>query len=150
MYQLTIASRSKYSSKSIAYKIVAISVPTIFLIVSYYIFVEGKNLDTSNPIKLFLDLGYPFGQSIYISLALSALILSSRFLGGVLNRSASIILCGLITQYVADFMFLYQASRGTWQVSNVNDLIYLIAYFLISLGIASFYLTFGEIGKPAE
>ncbi len=148
--QLAFASGSRYSLRSLSYKLITLFLPFVMLVVSYVIFINGMPLDISNPVKLILDLGYPLGQSIYISLALLALILSSRYMGGMLRLVVLVILFGLVTQYVADFMFLYEASRGIWQAGQINDLLYLSAYFLMSLGIAGFYKSYGDISIGSE
>lgn len=143
--QLAFASGSRYSLRSMSYRLIALFLPFVMLVVSYVFFINGQSLDTSNVLKLVLDLGYPLGQSIYISLALLALILSGRYMGGVLRPAVLIILVGLITQYVADFMFLYEASRGIWEAGKINDIIYLSAYCLTALGMAAFYREYGNI-----
>lgn len=70
VYQLAIASGSRYSLKDLSYKIIALFVPLILPIASYFLFINGQQLDASNIWKFALDIGYPLGQSIYISLAL--------------------------------------------------------------------------------
>ncbi len=147
VYQLAQASGSRFSLKSISYKLISLFLPFVLLAISYVVFINGQVLDTTNLVKLILDLGYPLGQSVYISLALLALILSGKYLGGMLKLAVLIILFGLITQYIADFMFLYEASRGIWEAGQINDLVYLTAYFLTALGIAQFYKAFNEIDK---
>ncbi|MFO0703925.1 MAG: hypothetical protein U0525_04345 [Patescibacteria group bacterium] len=145
VYKLAQASGSRYSLKDLSYKIIALFLPFVLLAISYFLFIDGNPLDTSNTIKLILDLGYPLGQSFYISLALLALILSAKYLGGKLKTSVLIILLGLVLQYVADFTFLYQSSRGIWAPGEINDFVYHSAYFVLSLGVISFYKTYREI-----
>jgi hypothetical protein len=150
VYQLAQASGSRFSLKSISYKLISLFLPFVLLAISYVVFINGQVLDTTNLLKLILDLGYPLGQSIYISLALLALILSGKYLGGMLKTAVLIILFGLITQYIADFMFLYEASRGIWEAGQINDLVFLTAYFLTSLGITRFYIAFNEIENNSK
>jgi hypothetical protein len=44
-----------------------------------------------------------------------------------------------VLQYAADFMFLYQHNNDTWKTAGLNELVYLIAYFVMTLSLISFY-----------
>ncbi|MFO0703921.1 MAG: hypothetical protein U0525_04325 [Patescibacteria group bacterium] len=138
-YQFILMLRSKQYSLRIVNFVISIILPLVFLIGSYYIFLNGRTFAHINTIKVVLDIGYPLFQSVYVSLAIFAFILSRGYIGGIFNRSASIILAGFITQYIADSMFVYQFSLGTWTAGGVNDLIFTVAYTLMTLGIASFH-----------
>lgn len=48
------------------------------------------------------------------------------------------VLLAFILQYIADFSFLYQTSRGTWETGGVNELMYLISYFAATLALLGF------------
>lgn len=116
----------------------AIIVPLTLLSISYYIFLRGHSASLSNPLKVFLDFGYPLGQAVYVSLAIMALILSLRYLGGIMKPIILFLIFALLIQYVSDFTFLYQVSRDTWKTAGVNELMYLIAYFLMTLSLIEF------------
>jgi hypothetical protein len=124
-------------------------IPILLLSVSYYIFLKGYEFDFSNPVTIFLDFGYPLGQALYISLGLIALVLSRRYLGGVMKPVILFLLLALTVQYVADFTFLYQVSRETWQTAGSNELIYLIAYFVMTLGLIKFRTVFNKLSGNA-
>lgn len=113
----------------------AILLPIIMLGLSYYFFLRGYEFDWSNPIKVFLDFGYPFGQAIYVACAILTYTLSRRLLGGLMRIPTLMILVSLIIQYAADYTFLYQSTQGTWSVGGVNDYMYLIAYLSMSLSL---------------
>lgn len=102
------------------------------LSVSYILFLQGYKFDWSNPIKVFLDFGYPLGEAIYISLAVSVYLLSSGVLGGIMKSKILLILFALCIQFAADYTFLYQSSNNTWVAGGTNDLTYLIAYFVMT------------------
>lgn len=139
LYELSRMSGAGFSLGNIKSKMFCVAIPTIGLFISYMIFLNGMELDFSQPLKLILDFAYPLGQAIYISLALLVLTLSRKYLGGKLKSSILLLLFALALQYVADFIFLYQTSRGIWQLGGINDLMYLVAYYIMSLGIISFY-----------
>lgn len=121
--------------KSFESKIQAIIIPLVVLGVGYFLFLQGYEFDWSNPIKVFLDFGYPFGQAIYISLAILTYLLSRGVLGGIMKGKILFILFALSIQFLSDYTFLYQTSRGTWNVGGINDYMYLCAYFVMTLAL---------------
>jgi len=125
----------KFSFKSIKGKMLSFFIPLIMLEISYIFFLQGYTYDLSNKLKLFLDFGYPLGQAIYVSIAILAYWMSRNFLGGLLRRPLRLIIGVLIFQYLCDFTFLYQASRGTWYVGGINDFMYSVSYFAMTLSL---------------
>jgi hypothetical protein len=116
----------------------AIIIPIAMLSVGYFLFLKGYEFDWHNPIKIFLDFGYPFGQAIYISLAILTYLLSRGVLGGIMKSKILFLLFALVIQFLADYTFLYQSSNGTWEVGGLNDYIYLLAYFSMTLALIQF------------
>ena len=102
---------------------------------SYSFFLRDYQFDWSNKLKVFLDFGYPFGQAIYVSIAIMALILCKNVLGGIMKKPLTFMLLALVVQYFCDFMFLYQANAGTWYVGGVNDYMYFVSYFLMTISL---------------
>lgn len=113
-------------------------IPAIILYFSYKAFLIGYEFDWNYPLVIFMDFGYPLGQAYYISLAILAYILTRKLLGGMMKSRVLLILLALVIQYVADYMFLYQYARGTWYPGGINDLTYLIAYFVMTIAIIKF------------
>lgn len=132
---LAKATGVKIGLKSFKNKIQAVLIPSAVLTIGYFLFLQGYKFDWSDPIKIFLDFGYPFGQAIYISLALLTYLLSKGVLGGVMKSKILFILFALSIQFLSDYTFLYQSSRGIWHVGEINDYMYLIAYFIMTLGL---------------
>lgn len=124
--------------KSALNKIQAILIPILMLAVAYYLFLQGYKFDTTKPLTIFLDFGYPLGQAVYISLTLLTLSLSRNILGGIMKSRIIFILFALVAQFISDYTFLYQASKQTWYAGGVNDYFYLISYFLMTLGLLQF------------
>lgn len=132
---LAKASGVTFGLKSLRSKIQLLLIPTIVLVGCYLFFLQGYEFDWSNPIKVFLDFGYPLGQSIYVSLALLTYSLSRGLLGGAMKSRILFILFALCVQFSADFTFLYQSSKGTWSVGGINDYMYLVSYFIMALSL---------------
>lgn len=145
-YLLGKTSGAKFTLKAFITNPVVIIIPVIILGASYYVFLLDYELDLNDLLKLFLDFGYPLGQSIYISLALVAYFLSKGVLGGLMKSRILFILFALLVQYTADYSFLWQFSKGEWLVGGVNDYIYLIAYFSMTVGLLRLRHTISELG----
>jgi len=125
----------KLRLKDFKNKLFVVIIPLVMLLVSYFIFLSGYEFDWSRSVAIFLDFGYPLGQSLYISIALVVFVLSNKSLGGMMRKSVLLLLLALATQYVADFSFLYLVSRGLWQPASFTDAFYILSYALMSLAI---------------
>lgn len=135
VFYLIKASGAQFTMEKVSGKLQVILVPLVMLAVSYFFFLQGHDWNDATPLQIFLDLGYPLGQSIFVSMALLVYTLSKNFLGGIMRTKILILLLALIAQYIADFNFLYQNSRGTWENAGYGDYLYLVAYFLMAMGI---------------
>jgi hypothetical protein len=129
--------------KSGALKVVVI--PILLLIFTFYFFVGSLDLNFSEPLTTILNFGYPIGQAIYVTAGILAFSLSSGWLGGTLKKAVLLIVFSLVIQYIADSSFLYLSGQGLWQAGGINDVLYLTAYFVLSLGFLSFYNAYFEL-----
>ena len=120
---------------SIHTQFLAFFIPIVLLIGSYLFFLQGYFFDWSNPIKVILDFGYPLGEAIYVSMALIVLILSISMLGGMMKKPTLFLVFTLVIQYFCDFMFLYQSNKGEWYVGGINDYLYFVSYFCMTIAI---------------
>ncbi len=130
---LAESSGIKINIKSFKKKITALVTPLIMLAIGYVIFLKDYQFDWGNPVKIFLDFGYPFGEAINISVAIIIFIFSRNILDGIMRSKARLILIALVAQFFADYIFLYDSSN--FYSGNYMDLIYLIAYFLMTLAL---------------
>ena len=92
-----------------------------------------------------MDFGYPLGDAVYVSLAILALILSKKVLGGVMKKPILFLVFALMFQYICDFTFTYQVSKGTWYVGGINDFMYFISYFFMTIGLIYMGSIFNKI-----
>lgn len=132
---LAEASGAKLKFKSFNHRLQAIIIPLIMLIVGYFLFLQEYEFDWLNPLRVFLDFGYPLGQAIYISLALVTFLLAKSVLGGIMRNKIFFILLAFVFQFIADYNFLYQSSRGTWVNGAYGDYLYFVAYFVMTLAL---------------
>lgn len=144
VYYFAKASGVRINFHSIIHQIVLI-IPLLMLGVGYFLFLQNYTFDWHNPVKIFLDFGYPLGQAIYISLAIITYMLSKGVLGGIMRSKILFILFALLVQFLSDYTFLFQSSRGTWSAGGINDYMYLLAYFLMTLGLLQLYTVFSKL-----
>lgn len=134
-FYLALSSGITISFTEFGHRLSAFFLPSFLLVTTYLVFLNGYEFDFANPVTVILDFGYPFGQAIYLSITLLIYLISKKLLGGLLRDRVLFLLFALLLQYFADFMFLYQASKGIWSVSGLNDLLYFISYFVMTLSI---------------
>lgn len=136
---LAKASGVAFSLGALGSRLQLVAIPTVMLLSAYYFFLRGYKFDLSQPLKIFLDFGYPFGQAIYISLAIETYSLSRKFLGGLMRAKIFLVLLAFAAQFAADYNFLFQSSRSTWVNGGYGDYLYFVSYFLMTLGLIAFY-----------
>ncbi len=124
--------------KQTKYKVITVIVPIIIIGASFYLLLHGHKYDTSKPLTVFLDAGYPIVEAIYISIAVVAFLLSRKLLGGIIRSGIMFIIFALVIQYLGDFMFIFQSNRGTWIQGGKDDLIYMTSYFLMTVVMIKF------------
>lgn len=137
----------KISLGSVWSKLFALGLPIIMLIGSYLLFLRGYSFDSDISVKTLLDFGYPIGQAIYVSAALLVLALSGGILGGIMRGAVWFLVVALITQYIADSMFLYQNNNGAWYVGGLNDYLYLVSYFIMTMSLVYIGHTFDNLNS---
>ena len=141
---LSKATGAKFSLKRKRGKALLLILPIIIIIISYYLLVVVArggvllSIDDGFNLKLVLDLIYPIGDVVILSLALLIFGLSFNYLGGLYKYSILAILFGFGVMYVADFVFSYTTTLGTFYNGNFGDLIFTLALSLISFGVLGF------------
>ncbi len=132
---LAKSSGIKINIQSFKKKMIALVIPIIILTIGYILFLRNYTFDWSNPLKVFLDFGYPFGEAIYISIAIITFIFSRNIMDGILRSKALLVLVALVFQFLADYVFLYNSS--SFYSGNYMDFIYLTAYFVMTVALLS-------------
>lgn len=138
-FMLAKASGVQATLRSTLNKVWVVLIPIAMLLVSYYVFLKEVNVDWSGglvqKIGAFLTFGYPFGQAIYISIAFLTFVLPMKLLGGVMKNRILFVLFAFLIQYLADFLFLYQINKGTFETANFSEYMYLFAYFVMTIAL---------------
>ncbi len=139
---LSKATGAKFALKNTTAKIFAFVAPLLILIASYYTLVVVARGGVLVPpgesvLKTILDIGYPLGDFISLTVAIVVSGLSFKYLGGKYKLSVISIWLGLGVMYLADFIFSYTTTLGTFYNGNYGDL-------MLTFGL--FFLTFGALG----
>ncbi len=134
-------------------KVLAVMLPLILLIPSYYIQIHLARGGTLIPegetaLKAVLDIAYPFGDFLALTFGTLVFILSYKYFGGLYRRAILAILGGLGAMYIADSVFSYTTTKGTYYNADWGDLLLALGVFLLSFGILAF-ATKPSIDKPA-
>lgn len=133
---LAYASGAHVSLRGYKGKLLLLLIPFIILGASYTIFLRTYDFDWSQPLITFLDIGYPLGEAIYVSIAILAYLLSRNTLGGVMRIPILFFIAALVSEYTADFLFLYNAHAGTpYVLGCVNDLLFIVSYALMAISL---------------
>lgn len=132
---LADASGVNFTLRRIRNQVWAVLLPLAILSFSYAIFLHDYTVDLSDPLLLILDFGYPLGQALYVAFALLIYLLSRNILGGLMRDRILLILVALFIQYLADYTFLLQVINETWTAAGINDYIYLVSYFTMTLAL---------------
>ncbi len=149
IFLLARASGIKFSLNTLVNQVQVVLIPLVILALSYSMFIRGYELDYSDPLRIFFDFGYPLGEAAYISLAILTYSLSRNLLGGIMRNKILFIVVAFIMQYIAEFNFLFQSSRGTWINGGYGDYLYLFAYFVMTLGLIRFKTTADDLERSA-
>jgi hypothetical protein len=111
--------------------------------ISYYllIVVARQNHILSDPhsaTKVFLDIYYPFGDFAAFTLVAIIGSVSLSYIGGKLRTPIVLTMLGLATMYVADTVFAYTTTKGTFYNGDVGDLLLLIGMSFLSLSLLKY------------
>lgn len=115
----------------------------LILIVSYYILVvvaRGGVLvpDGESALKIFLDIIYPLGDFLALALAVIISGLSFQYMGGRYTLDIAAILAGLGVMFIADSVFSYTTTTGSYYNGNWGDLLLTFGMFLLTYGVLGF------------
>ena len=142
VYLLRAAGADAGLSRKYAKPLMAGMIVVMFF-VSYYLLVivarSGVLVTHGDPIlKSVLDVAYPVGD--FISLTLSVVIsgLSFRYLTKEYRAGVVALLFGLAMMFAADTIFSYTTTKGTYFNGDFGDLVFTVGTFLLAFGVLAF------------
>jgi len=141
---LSHATGAKFGLRNPYAKVFVTIAPFLLLALSYYLFVtvaRGGILvpPDETPLKTILDIVYPFGD--FVALAISVIVsgLSFKYFGGRYVFDIISILLGLAVMTIADAVFSYTTTVGTFYNGQFGDLLLTTGLFLLTFGALGFY-----------
>lgn len=146
---LSRATGAKFGLRNPYAKIFVSVAPVIIFALSYYVLVvvaRGGVLVPPGepPLKTFFDLAYPLGDFVALTIAIIISGLSFRYLGGRYLFDITAIVSGLGVMFIADAVFSYTTTAGTFYNGNFGDLLLTIGTFLLTFGVLGFYSLKGD------
>ena len=132
----------KVSLQSFASKIQAVIIPLVLLTVGYILFLKDYEFDLSNPLKIFLDFGYPLGQAIYISIGILTYTLTRNLLGGAMKNKVLFFIIAFAMQFLADYTFLF--FQSSYYPGSFIDYMYVVSYFFMAMAILQTQTVFSK------
>ena len=143
-FYLSKVTGAKFGLRNVYAKIFVVTAPLILLCLSYYAFVivaRGGVLVPAGEtaLKTILDIAYPLGDFMGVTIATVISGLSFRYMGGKYTFDIVAILLGLVVMTAADFVFSYTTTVGTYYNGNFGDLMLTTGLFLLSFGVLGFY-----------
>jgi len=139
---LSKATGAKYGLQSIYAKLFVLLASIMVAFLSYHFLItvarggillpEGETF-----LKGVLDVAYPLGDFIALMLGVIISGLSFKYLGGKYKLDILAIFAGLWVMFIADAIFSYTTTIGTYYNADFGDL-------MLSTG--TFFLTFGILG----
>lgn len=141
MVSLSRATGARYGLRDKTGKLALVFFPLIVIAFSYYLLVvvaRGGVISSSDGlIKVFFDLAYPIGDVIILTLATLIYGLSFKYFGGKYKIAIYVLLFGFLANYIADFMFSYKTTLGTFVPGGSSDFFFTFAMFLLAFGVSS-------------
>jgi len=142
-FYLSKATGAKFGLRNKLAKAFITITPLILLGFSYYILViiaRGGILipEGETPIKIILDIVYPLGNFVSLSVAIIVSGLSFKYFGGKYLLDIVAVLFGLAVMFVADAVFSYTTTIGTFYNGNFGDLLLTFGLFLLTFGALGF------------
>ncbi len=140
---LSRATGARYGLRNSIAKIFVIFAPFLILAASYYLLIvvaRGGVLipDGDTELKYILDIVYPLGDFVGLTIAVIVSGLSFKYLGGKYLPDIIALMLGLLVMYIGDTVFSYTTTVGTYYNADFGDLILATGTFLLSYGALGF------------
>ncbi len=143
-FYLSKVTGAKFGLKGTVAKSTVVVSLIVILLFSYYILVTVARGGVLVPgdeslLKIVLDIAYPLGDFLGLAIAVIVSGLSFKYLGGRYTADMISILLGLGVMFIADAVFSYTTTAGTFYNGNFGDLLLTIGLSLLSFGAIGFY-----------
>lgn len=146
---LSKATGAKYGLKNTFAKIFVALTPLVLLAICYWVLVvvaRGGVLvpPEETPLKIVLDIAYPLGDFLALTIAVIVSGLSFKYFGGRFVFDVIAILLGLAVMTIADAVFSYTTTLGTFYNGQFGDLLLTTGLYLLTFGVLGFTFVKGK------
>ncbi|MCJ7816732.1 MAG: hypothetical protein MUP55_02640 [Candidatus Aenigmarchaeota archaeon] len=107
------------------------ALPLVSFLFTYWLFIQTKLAEDVSLIEKILNVAYPMGDVVFLSLTF---VILSLIRGGNLFKPIAIICAGFIIEAIADFSFSWTTATGTYYTGSFPDVLFALAFFTIGLG----------------
>jgi len=123
-------------------KIALVLAPLIGIALTYFVFIliaQGGDFgfEGSDIVKIFFDISYLLGDAIIITTIGLIYGLSYKVFGGRFKWPVNILFIAFLVEYLADAIFSYTTTQGTYFTSDLSDLLLTFSVFLIVVGVGA-------------
>jgi len=133
-------SGAKYGLKKTNGKTLALVLSTAVVLISYYfLFLVARQGQIELGYGVFSDLLaflYPLGDLSVLLSSVLVFSLSFGFLGGIYRKAILILILGFTLNYIADVIFVFTATTGSYFNAHLVDLLYVVMLFTVFLGVS--------------
>lgn len=136
-------------------KVFTVLAVALLSLLSYYLLIRVARGNVLVPegettLKVVLDIAYPLGDFLAAIFAFLVATLSLKYLGGMYRPAIIAVLAGLAGMYVADFVFSYTTTVGSYFNGDWGDLFLCLGLFLLSFGVLGFATKPSAIGMERQ
>jgi hypothetical protein len=140
---LSQATGAKFGLRNKLAKILTLIAALLISAFSYFILVQvargGVLIPPNEPIlKVILDIAYPLGDFLALMISIIISGLSFKYFGGRYLIDILSILLGLAVMFIADSIFSYTTTVGTFYNGSFGDLMLTFGLFFITFGVLGF------------
>lgn len=122
-----------------------ILITLLCIYLDYELFLRGYEYSEYSYLVIFLDHGYAILQAIFVAFAVFTFFLSKEAWKGLLRWALLAMVTSLYFQYAADTFYTYRTIEETWYAGDYTDLLYILAYFSMSLSFIAFNSVYTKI-----
>jgi hypothetical protein len=109
-------------------------IPFAMFLLTYLLFIQSKIAEDVDPIVKALNVAYPVGDVIFLSLGF---VILSLVRGGKMFKPVGILCLGFIVEAMADFTFSWASTVGIYYVASLSDFLFALAFFILGVGLYS-------------
>ena len=141
IYHISRAAGISFQMRKRSTLVQLITLPILMIAFSFYLIIvvaRSGTLMGQDGFKIFFDLGYPFLDAVLVAEIFLMFGLTFKQVQKRYRAPLIILVLGILTNYVADFVFSYVTTKGLFFDGSYYDLLFPSAMLLIGVATNSF------------